>query len=283
MVTNVLGAVWALTLVWVLVSMPYGARPGAETWTAALVSLFFPAWYMVASFAVEAKIRLSKSATRRFDAACFDMDGTLDDSEPVHCLAYRKVLTRFGKTLSDEDYNRRFTGATDNFIATSLIGEHKLPISVEAFLKEKEALFIELIDGHAVALPGVVKTLEALRAQGVKLAVASSASLEAIETVLGALKIRHYFSVIASGEEVANSKPAPDVFLLAAQRLGVTPSRCLAFEDSENGTRAAAAAEMHCIAIPCQSTRGQDHSAARQILASMEEFDTNAALYGEAV
>lgn len=109
-------------------------------------------------------------STRRFDAACFDMDGTLDDSEPVHCLAYGKVLARFGKTHSDEDYNSRFTGATDKFIATSLIAEHTLPISVDAFLSEKEALFIELVDGHAVALPGVIKTLEALRAQGVKLA-----------------------------------------------------------------------------------------------------------------
>ncbi len=214
----------------------------------------------------------------RFDAAVFDMDGTLDDSEPIHCLAYRQVLERFGKELSDADYNRRFTGATDNFIATALIEEHNLTISVEAFLKEKEALFIELIAGHAVALPGVLKTLESFHSQGVKLAVASSATLHAIETVLKALNIRHFFSVIASGEEVANSKPAPDVFLLAAQRLGVKPERCLAFEDSENGTRAAAAAGMHCIAIPCQSTRGQDHSAAKLILASMEDVDTAALL-----
>ncbi len=287
MVTNVLGAIWALTLIWVFTCMPAGARPGAETWTAAAVSLFFPVWYMVVSFAVEFKIRLSKNAsagaaprpTRKFDAGCFDMDGTLDDSEPIHCLAYRKVLERFGKTLSDEDYNRRFTGSTDNFIATSLIEQHKLPVSVDAFLQEKEALFIELIDGHAVALPGVIKTLDALSAQGIKLAVASSASLQAIETVLAALKIRHYFAVIASGEEVTNSKPAPDVFLLAAQRLGVSPDRCIAFEDSENGARAAAAAGMYCVAIPCQSTRGQDHSAASLKLTSMEEFDTNAVLY----
>ncbi len=126
--------------------MPAGARPGTETWTAAAVSLFFPVWYIVASFAVELKIRLSKNAsagaapcpTRKFDAACFDMDGTLDDSEPIHCLAYRKVLERFGKTLSDEDYNGRFTGATDKFIATSLIDQHKLQISVEQFLKRRK-------------------------------------------------------------------------------------------------------------------------------------------------
>jgi beta-phosphoglucomutase len=85
--------------------------------------------------------------------------------------------------------------------------------------------------------------------------------------------------VIASGEEVENSKPAPDVFLLAAQRLSVTPARCMAFEDSENGTRAAAAAGMFCVAIPCQSTRGQDHSAASLKLASMEDFVPNAVLY----
>lgn len=280
MVTNVLGAVWALNLVWVVTLMPTDARPGEQTWNAALMSLFFPVWYMVASFAVDIKSRLAKRATGRFDAACFDMDGTLDDSEPIHCLAYRKVLARFGKHLTDADYNSRFTGATDNFIATTLIDEHQLPISVDDFLREKEAFFLELIDGHAMALPGVVKTLEALRASGVRLAVASSASLQAIEAVLGALKIRHYFEVIASGEEVENSKPAPDVFLLAARRLGVSPARCLAFEDSENGTRAAAAAGMFCIAIPCESTRGQDHSAAGMKLSSMEDFDAKAVLCG---
>ncbi len=80
--------------------------------------------------------------------------------------------------------------------------------------------------------------------------MASSASLQAIETVLAALKIRHYFSVIASGEKWQTPNRHTDVFLLAAQRLGVSPLRCLAFEDSENGTRAAAAAGMYCIAIP---------------------------------
>lgn len=276
MVTNALGALWAVSLIWVFATIETDTLPGEATWTAATISLFFPVWYMVASFAVEVKVRFSGAGQPeyRFDAAVFDMDGTLDDSEPIHCLAYRKVLERFGKVLSDDDYNRRFTGSTDNFIASSLIAEYALAISVQEFLEEKEALFIELIEGHAVALPGVVKTLEDLHARGIKLAVASSATLAAIETVLAALKIRHFFSVIASGEEVVNSKPAPDVFLLAARRLGVSPARCLAFEDSENGTRAATAAGMYCIAIPCQSTRGQDHSAAKLVLTSMEEFDT---------
>ncbi|MBX9948621.1 MAG: HAD-IA family hydrolase [Candidatus Obscuribacterales bacterium] len=275
--TNVLGGLWGLNLAWVVWCMPAGQFPGAETFTAAAISLFFPVWYVAASFAVEAKVRMNSRATK-FDAAVFDMDGTLDDSEPVHCLAYQQVLERLGKTLTSADYNSRFTGSTDQFIATSLIQQFGLTVTVAELLKQKEALFLKLIEGRAEALPGVLKTLDTLHKRGLKLAVASSATLDAIEAVLAALKIRHYFTVIASGEEVANSKPAPDVFLLAAERLGIAPQRCLAFEDSENGVRAAAAAGLFCIAIPCGSTAGQDHSAAKMKLASMADFDANSVL-----
>jgi len=275
--TNVLGGLWGLNLAWVVWCMPAGQFPGAETFTAAAISLFFPVWYVVASFAVEAKVRMN-SRTTKFDAAVFDMDGTLDDSEPVHCLAYQRVLESLGKTLTSADYNSRFTGSTDQFIATSLIQQFGLTVTVAELLKQKEALFLKLIEGRAEALPGVLATLETLHKRGLKLAVASSATLEAIEAVLAALKIRHYFTVIASGEEVAKSKPAPDVFLLAAERLGIAPQRCLVFEDSENGVRAAAGAGMFCIAIPCGSTAGQDHSAAKMKLASMADFDANSVL-----
>ncbi len=279
--TNALAGLWGLNLVWVVWCMPAGQFPGAETFTAAAVSLFFPVWYMAASFAVDAKVRMKrpmKERTTKFDAAVFDMDGTLDDSEPVHCLAYQKVLEGLGKTLTSADYNSRFTGSTDQFIAQSLIEQFNLAITVAELLKEKEAIFLKLIEGRAEALPGVLNTLETLRKRGLKLAVASSATLAAIEAVLAALEIRHYFSVIASGEEVASSKPAPDVFLLAAKRLGIAPQRCLAFEDSENGVRAAAKAGMFCIAIPCGSTAGQDHSAANLKLASMADFDADSVL-----
>ncbi len=209
-----------------------------------------------------------------FDGAVFDMDGTLTDTEMMHCAAYQKVVASFGKVLTEEGYDQ-FTGATDAMICKYIIDRDHLEISAQELLIRKERLFHEMLRGSLQPLPGVVKTLEALRKRGVKLAVASSSTKETIEIVLKALKIAHLFDAIASGEEVENSKPAPDVFLLAAQRLGVRPERCLAFEDSENGTIAASRAKMFCIAIPCGSTVKQNHSAARLKVASMNELNVD--------
>jgi HAD superfamily hydrolase (TIGR01509 family) len=207
------------------------------------------------------------------------MDGTLADTEPLHHQAYIKVLATLGKTITEAEYDK-FTGRTDEVICRYLIERDKLSMSVKDLLALKEKVFHDLVRGKLTPLPGVIETLKHLKGLGLKLAVASASTLKDIDTVLTALCIRDYFDAIASGEEVANSKPAPDVFILAAQRLGVAPDRCLAFEDSENGTIAASKAKMYCIAIPCPSTRHQNHSAAALKVSSMEELDLTSILLG---
>jgi beta-phosphoglucomutase family hydrolase len=214
-----------------------------------------------------------------FAGAVFDMDGTLVDSEMMHCRAYQQVVASLGKdlVLTEEEYDQ-FTGATDAMICAYIINRDHLAVSAQELLAQKERLFHEMLSGPMEPLPGVVKTLESLKKRGLKIAVASSSTKESIEVVLKSLNLRHFFDAIASGEEVENSKPAPDVFLLAARRLGVSPNRCLAFEDSENGTIAASRAGMYCIAIPCGSTIKQNHAAAKLKLASMSDLDLNALL-----
>jgi HAD superfamily hydrolase (TIGR01509 family) len=203
-------------------------------------------------------------------ALIWDMDGTLSDTEPLHFLAYQQVLSRFGIRFTEADY-AGFLGATDRAFCETACLRYSLPITWLVLLAEKELILADLIKQQAVPRPGVVRMLETARRFKVRNAVASSATTGTIELTLPTLGIKNYFDAIASGEEVQNSKPAPDVFLLAAKRLGIAPTHCLVLEDSIHGVHAARAAGMHCLAVPCDSTRGQDHSGADLRLDSYEQ------------
>ncbi len=220
-------------------------------------------------------------STKPIEAILWDMDGTLSDTEPLHQLAYQQWLARFNVDFSEEDY-RQFLGATDRVICETLIDSHKLPVSAEQMMLEKEELVLDLLRSQATPRPGVTAVLAAARRYKLKMAVASSSALATIELVLDTLQIRHQFDQLASGEEVEHSKPAPDVFLLAAKRLGVAPETCLVIEDSINGILAAKAAGMKCLAVACESTRYQDHSTADIVLESHEQIsiDTSGLLAG---
>jgi len=113
-----------------------------------------------------------------------------------------------------------------------------------------------------VPMPGIPAVPRALAARGYRLAVASSSALEVIRATVDVLGIATLFETLVSGLDVGRGKPAPDVFLETARRLGLPPRACLAVEDSRNGVLAAKAAGMACAAIPCPATRHEDFSAA---------------------
>jgi beta-phosphoglucomutase len=207
-------------------------------------------------------------------AIIFDMDGTLIDSEPLHLLAYQAVLSRYDLGYSEKD-NRDFLGRKDIDVCKALIAQHKLELSPQQLIAIKEELVKDLLRQSAAPRDGVLKVLRAGQARSLPMAVASSATLPTIEFVVDILNIREFFQTLTSGDEVAHGKPAPDVFLLAAKRLNVKPSNCLVIEDTLNGIRAAKAAEMQCIAIPCDATKHEDHSQADAVLASLEKFDVS--------
>ena len=120
-------------------------------------------------------------------------------------------------------------------------------VDLSELRKKKESLFFELAPTLIKPIPGALPWLKYL-SQRFPQAVASSAPMPVIEMLLSVLEIRHHFQALASGSEI-NSKPAPDVFLLAAEMLGVHPHDCLAIEDSPQGVEAAKSAGMRCIAL----------------------------------
>ena len=199
----------------------------------------------------------------------FDLDGLLSDTEPLHCRAYQLALAAHGVTLAEEQYlehwTRRGLGITD------FIRPHRLPVDPATVRRSKAAHYTQLVATCCTPMSGALDALERLGAHKT-LAIASSAYADAVGAVLGALGIKDRFACIVSGNDVPRVKPAPDIFLLAAQKTGTPPAQCVVIEDAEKGVQAAHAAGMRCIAVPSHRTADNDFSLADVRLESLREL-----------
>lgn len=176
----------------------------------------------------------------------WDLDGTIVDSIEIHFKAWEQVLRRHGVAFARQDFAVMLQDGADSALRSLFA-----PISgtgLSQIRNEKERYFRDLIKGNAVLLPGVLGLLKRSGERGLRQAVASSAPLENIESVLAELSIRSYFDVLVSSDKFPD-KPVPDVLIEAARRLEVSPERCLVIEDSEAGILAAKRAKMRCIAV----------------------------------
>jgi beta-phosphoglucomutase-like phosphatase (HAD superfamily) len=187
-----------------------------------------------------------------FAAAIFDMDGLLIDSERPIMAAWIEAARALDIELSHSQYMQVVGLATSEsqLILAALLGGD------EAYLHAidggRRRLQLERTDGTPMfpIKAGAAEFLDALRERGIRCAVASSSTRGQIQACLGSLDLLHHFSAFAGGDEVARAKPDPALYLLAAQRLGVAPADCIAFEDSENGAKAALAAGMRVVVVP---------------------------------
>lgn len=187
-----------------------------------------------------------------FAAAIFDMDGLLIDSERPIMAAWIDAARTLDIELSHSQYLQVVGLATaeSEVILSSLLGG---PAAFRhALAHVRQALLLERSDGAPLfpIKPGAAEFLGALRARGTRCAVASSSTCAQIRACLGSLGVLHHFEAFAGGDEVARAKPDPALYLLAASRLGVAPSDCVAFEDSENGAKAALAAGLRVVIVP---------------------------------
>jgi len=192
------------------------------------------------------------------DAVVFDMDGTLIDSEGHYCQAYIHCMVSLGGSLEEEEYYQRFAGMTDDAIDECLQAELPDPVDLSTIRGTWRQEYERRRHAQGVSMmPGARELLDLLATHSMPLAVASAADLSEITVTLDLAGIRERFHSLSSGTEVPKTKPAPDVYLLAAERLGVKPTRCLAFEDTNSGTRAAIAAGLHTYMVPhrCEADR----------------------------
>ncbi|MBX9692110.1 MAG: HAD family hydrolase [Cyanobacteria bacterium] len=208
---------------------------------------------------------------QKIKAMIFDMDGTLVDSEPLHLMAYQTVLRPLGVEFG-ENSNQKYLGMKDSEIVVDIGRAFSLSISTDELLQRKDDCFYALAEKEARLIEGVLETIESAREAGLKLAVASSSSMQTIRFITQTLNILQHFDELISGDDVKRGKPAPDIFLLAAARLGLSPSQCIVIEDTDAGVLAAKGAGMTCIAVPCAATEHQNHSEADARIPSLCGF-----------
>ena len=187
-----------------------------------------------------------------FAAAIFDMDGLLIDSERPIMAAWIDVARTLGIELSHSQYMQvvGLSTAESEVVLASLLGGSAAYTHAVGLVRQR--LQLERSDGTPLfpIKSGAAEILSALRERGTRCAVASSSTSAQIQACLGSLGVLEHFSAFAGGDEVARAKPDPALYLLAAERLGVDPAECIAFEDSENGAKAALAAGLRVVVVP---------------------------------
>lgn len=198
------------------------------------------------------------------------MDGLMVDTEPLARRAWASVVAPYGATITDGLYDRMLGRRTVES-AQLVLDDLRLPMAVDDLVARKTAAYLETIDGGVPVMPGLWALLERIEGLNLPWAVATSTPRAVAGIVLGKLGVNGRYAAMACGDEVANGKPAPDIFLLAAERLGVAPEACLALEDSAAGCAAAAAAGMRVVAVPTELTRHEAFSCAHRRYASLAE------------
>jgi len=180
-------------------------------------------------------------------ALLFDLDGVIIDSLPVHTEAWRVYLERLG--IACDDIESRMHGRRNDEIVAGFIGSDLTKEAIAGHGAAKERLYRELMRARlkALAVPGIADFLESCG--GLAMGLASNAEPANIDFVLDGLGLRRHFRVIVDGHQIARPKPFPDIYLRAAELLGVPAARCVIFEDSPTGIAAARAAGAKVVGV----------------------------------
>ena len=182
------------------------------------------------------------------EAVLWDMDGVIADTADYHYRAWQSIFKERGVEFSKADFMRYFGRRHDTIIRFAL-GDSLSPEEFHAITERKQALYRRLVSQNIIPLPGAVELIKSLHTHGIKTAIGSSAVPENIEVILKGLGIEDCFQAIAYGTEVAEGKPSPLIFQLAAKKLGVKPADCVVIEDAIAGVTAAKRAGMKCVAV----------------------------------
>ncbi len=208
------------------------------------------------------------SSTRAIKAVVFDLDGLMFNTEEVFNRSGRVLLHRRGKEMTDEILSQMMgRRAHEAFsIMKEMLG---LDESVEDLMNEEDEIFRDLLDTHLAPMPGLFELLQHIEERSLPKGVATSSDRTYLEDILGRFDLLPRFQITLAADDVIHGKPHPEIYLKAAQRIEVVPSEMLVLEDSEAGTKAAAAAGAVVVSIPHQHSRTHDFSAATIIAESL--------------
>jgi len=206
----------------------------------------------------------------QIEAVVFDFDGLLVDSEPLQAWAWGAYVERFGATMTHDILHQmlgmRAVDATK--IAVELLA---LPVSAEEALRQRDEVFLAEVPGRMNAMPGALVLIQELKRRHIPIGLATSGHRRYVDLALESAGLLGSFDVDVTGDQVSRGKPFPDIYLRAAELLGVRPPACLALEDVPNGIRSAKAAGMLCFAIPGETAVPLDYSDADAVLPSLSD------------
>lgn len=191
------------------------------------------------------------------------------DTEPIARAAWESFLERYGHTLDQATVNAIF-GLRLVDSAATIQERYDLPLSPAQIAEERDAIFFNYIEGQLKPRAGLFNLIEALHSRPVLLGLATSGHRQYTEVVLDTLGLHDAFDAVVTGDDVVHGKPAPDIYLLAAEQLGVRSDQCVVLEDAPHGVTAAKSAGMTCIAVPNEMTEGLDFSAADEVFPNLD-------------
>ena len=203
-------------------------------------------------------------------AVCFDLDGLMFNTEDVFYVSADVLLQRRGMRMSrgamDAMLGRRPIESLTAF--RDYMGLNEEPADL---LAESRVIFHELLKEHLKPMPGLFDLLNLIEAQGLPKGVATSSPRDYLENILGRFDLIPRFPLRLTAESVTHGKPNPEIYLKAAEQLGVRPEQMLVLEDSETGTRAAAAAGAYIVSVPHEHTAGHDFSQSKYIATGLND------------
>jgi HAD superfamily hydrolase (TIGR01509 family) len=210
--------------------------------------------------------------TGPYRAVVFDLDGVIWDGEPLYHEAFNFVLAPYGQRMSDADYNeiigRSVEAAWDWVRERFSLSE---PPSV--FYRLYNDAVLHLMKQPREPLPGIRELLTELEARGIPVGLASASLRNWVDVTLTGLGLSEAFATTATASEVEHSKPAPDLYLLAAKTLGIPPEACLAFEDTPSGIASAQGAGMFAVQVRASSTALPPLPEADLVIGKYSDFD----------
>lgn len=207
-------------------------------------------------------------------AFIFDMDGVLIDSENLYKGIEKELFDGVGIVMDHEEHIS-YQGSSNPVMWSRIKEKHGLSVPLEELVHMTEVKVVNYFNAMPVIqpMPGVVELLARLKEKKIKLALASSSSIDVITIILAKTGLGHFFQEVADCTEAGAGKPDPAIFLLAQKKLGIPKENCVIIEDSTNGIMAALAAGIYCIAYNGPGSEHQDQSAADRIIKDFAEIN----------
>jgi HAD superfamily hydrolase (TIGR01509 family) len=210
-------------------------------------------------------------------AVIFDLDGLIANTEDLYEQAGESVLRRRGKTYG-ADLREKIMGRPVVDAIRIMIDCHSLSDQLEDLMCECADVLQELIATSLAPIPGVSRLIDDLQSAGIPIAVATSATPEYADNVLTRLNLKHRFRFILTAADIQRGKPDPEIYLLAAARLGLAPEQTMVLEDSANGCRAAVIAGAFTVAVPNRHTRDHNFTGAQFVADTLDDSRIRMAL-----